>query len=203
MRRLQKLPILITLVFFSCDKEENLISISESSFQFKWINSLNGPSEEDEIDAIASDNQGNVYLSGKFENELKVEGQTQPLVSNGMADIMVVKYNQDGIWQWSKKFGGIGEDNIFDADCDKQGNLILRGYFQGTVQFGSFELTSLGGFDMVLLKISPNGEVINAIRLGGTGNDGGNEGDRDGGGEGGEGDGGGGGGGDCRRDQGN
>lgn len=147
----------------------------ENSLQFKWAKLLSGPTEEDEIDAVASDNQGNVYVSGKFEDNLTIDGQSSPIFSNGMADIMVVKYNKDGTWQWTKNFGGSGEDNIFDAVCDNQGNLILSGYFQNTVKFGNFELTAQGGFDMVLLKINPNGNVINAIRLGGSGNDGGNE----------------------------
>jgi hypothetical protein len=175
MNKLKVVLILFTTIFYSCDKDEVSIPISKAGLQFKWTNSLNGPSEEDEIDAVASDNEGNVYLSGKFERELTIDGQSEPIVSNGMADIMVVKYNQNGAWQWTKRFGGMGEDNIFDADCDNQGNLIMSGYFQGTVQFGDFQLASQGGFDMVILKISPNGEVINAIRLGGTGNDGGNE----------------------------
>ncbi|MEM6642363.1 MAG: hypothetical protein AAF616_05245 [Bacteroidota bacterium] len=175
MKRLRVVFLLCSTSIFSCSDEEISTPALDSSPQFRWANSLEGPGDEDEIDAVASDGEGNVYLSGKFESELLVEGQPERLVSNGMADIMVVKYNQEGIWQWTRQFGGLGEDNIFDADCDSKGNLILSGYFQGSVQFGGFALTSRGGFDMLVLKISPDGEVLNAVQLGGTGNDGGNE----------------------------
>jgi len=176
LRPFKIIIILLLIILQSCNSEDVLNTITEPSFKFKWANSLSGLSNEDEIDAVASDSQGNVYVSGKYEQSLSVEGQSMPIEANGsMADIMVVKYNKNGIWQWTRNFGSTGEDNIFDAVCDSQGNLILSGYFQGTVQFGDFELTAQGGFDMVLLKIDPAGTVLNAINFGGSGNEGGNE----------------------------
>jgi hypothetical protein len=92
-----------------------------------------------------------------------------------MADIMVIKYNKSGAILWTKQFGGIGEDNIFDADCDSEGNIILSGYFQNTVQFDSYTLTSNGGFDMIIVKLNPSGNVIWVKQIGGIDHDGANE----------------------------
>ena len=168
--------LLFLAIFQSCNSDGISDAISEPTFQFKWAKLLSGPTNEDEIDAVASDSQGNVYVSGKYEQDLKIEGQSTPIEATGnKADIMIVKYNKEGIWQWTRNFGSTGEDNIFDAVCDVQGNLILSGYFEGTVAFGDFELTSQAGLDMVLLKISPDGTVLKAIALGGNGDDGGNE----------------------------
>ncbi len=146
-----------------------------SSLRFKWAKTLRGPSEEDEIDAVASDNKGNVYISGKFEDDLVIDGQKTAISSNGKADIMLVKYDKNGNWLWTRHYGGSKEDNIFDADCDNQGNVILSGYFQGSIQFGDYKLRSQGGFDMVVVKVDPSGTVLWARNYGGTGNDGGNE----------------------------
>jgi len=44
-----------------------------------------------------------------------------------MADIMVVKYDKNGILQWTLHLGGLITDNIFDAVCYNQGNLVLSG----------------------------------------------------------------------------
>lgn len=163
-------------IFFSCKKDDTLeLPIPQSLLQFKWTNAIKGNTEEDEIDAVASDLQGNVYVSGKFEDKITIDGQNGTMTSNGMADIMVVKYDKDGNLKWTKQFGGSQEDNIFDAAIDNQGNVVLSGYFQGTVQFGDYTLTSQGGFDMVVLKINPDGKVLWAKKYGGSGHDGGNE----------------------------
>lgn len=175
MKNILKIGICIILSF-SCNKNDvtPLVNIT-SSLQFKWTKTFKGPSQEDEIDAVASDSEGNVYVSGKFEDSLIIEGQNQTITSNGMADIMLVKYDKNGNWQWTKQFGSTQEDNVFDTDCDNQGNVILSGYFQGVVQFGNFTLTSQGGFDMMVLKINPEGNVLWAKNFGGSGHDGGNE----------------------------
>lgn len=166
---------LLLLLLFSCNKEEISPSVVNSSLEFSWAKALQGTTNEDEIDAVASDENANVYISGKFEEELTIDEQSESIVSNGKADIMVVKYDKNSNWKWTKHFGGIGEDNIFDADCDSQGNIILSGYFQETVKFDDYELISKGGFDMVIVKINPQGKVLWAKSYGGSGNDGGNE----------------------------
>lgn len=170
--------ILMGLFFQNCEDDLNLDDLditNPTSSSWAWARALQGPSEEDEIDAVASDEEGNVYISGKFEESLTIEGVADPFVSQGRADIMLVKYNKTGELEWAKQFGGAGEDNIFDADCDSQGNLILSGYFQHTVVFDDVVLTSYGGLDMILLKISPNGEILWVKQFGGPLNDGGNE----------------------------
>ena len=169
------ISVLLALQLQSCDESDNTVPNIQGSFQWNWANLLYGPSNEDEVDAVASDAQGNVYLSGKFEDSLFIEGQTDPISSNGSADIMIVKYDKSGVLQWIKHFGGIGEDNIFDAVCDEEGNVYLSGFFENTVQFGNITLMAQGEWDMVVLKLNSNGNVLWAKQYGGKGRDGGNE----------------------------
>ena len=149
--------------------------LNAQNAQWKWATSVNGPTNEDEIDALASDDDANVYISGKFEDSLFFNNYNDTLISNGMADIMLMKYDSLGNLIWYKHFGGLGEDNAFDAVCDQSGNLIVSGYFQQTVQFGTETLTSSGGFDAFIIKFDPTGNVIWALQFGGTGDEGGNE----------------------------
>ncbi len=171
-----KLLVLGLIVLLSKTDQITGTPLSNPSMRFIWTKTLQGPSEEDEIDAVAADHEGNVYISGKFEDDLIIDnGHGATLSSNGKADIMLVKFNKNGNWEWTRHFGGRGEDNIFDTDCDNDGNVVLSGYFQGTIQFGAYTLSSKGGFDMLLAKISPDGTVLWAKNYGGSGNDGGNE----------------------------
>lgn len=151
------------------------IIASSQSPSWKWADAINGPTNEDEIDALASDQDANVYISGKYEDSLFINNYNDTLISNGMADIMLMKYDSTGNLLWFKNFGGPGEDNAFDAVCDANGDLIVSGYFQQTVQFGSETLVSNGGFDVFIVKFNPNGDVIWALQFGGTGDEGGNE----------------------------
>lgn len=171
MRRILLLGVLL-VVLTNCDAPDEDLSTGSG---WEWARQLSGPSNEDEIDAIATDTDQNVYLSGKFEAQLTIQGHTETFQSLGKADIMVAKYDRLGELQWAKQFGGSGEDNIFDADCDQNGNVILSGYFEGSVQFGDITLNSLGGLDMVVLKIDPMGDVLWAVNFGGMLDDGGNE----------------------------
>jgi hypothetical protein len=177
---LQKLNLKIVLIFFmltfySCENEESKTKETTKGFECNWARKLTGISNEDEIDGIASDAFENVIVTGKFENTLTIEGQSTTLTSAGMADIMVVKYSKEGNVLWTKQFGGTGEDNMFDAQCDNQGNIILSGYFQNTVQFDAYTVTSNGGLDMIIVKLNPNGNVIWLKQIGGTGDEGANE----------------------------
>lgn len=142
---------------------------------WEWVLTLNGPSVEVEIDAIASDNYRNVFISGKFEDTLTIAGDSNPLVSAGMADIMLIKYDSTGNHLWTRQYGGIGEDNVFDAVCDNSGSIILGGYFQDTLILDSEVLISEGGLDGFMAKIDGNGNVLWAISYGGVGDEGSNE----------------------------
>lgn len=181
------LPGLLALLIPSCSPDEAspgsaptdaavvTDAMRDALPSYAWARLVSGPSNEDEVDAVTSDGSGNVYISGKFEQVLTIEGSGTKLTSAGMADIMVAKYASTGVLQWVRRYGGTSEDNVFDADTDGAGNVYLSGYFGGTVSFDGIQLTSVGGLDMMVVKLSPAGDVLWATRMGGPGNDGGNE----------------------------
>ena len=150
-------------------------SVFGQSVQWNWARAIHGPTDEDEIDAIASDSEASVYISGKYEDTLFINEYEDTLISSGMADIMLIKYDSSGNMLWYKNYGGSGEDNTFDADCDTENNLIISGYFQDTLIFDNDTLISNGGFDAFFVKLDPLGEVVWAKSYGGTGDEGANE----------------------------
>jgi hypothetical protein len=58
---------------------------------------------------------------------------------------------------WSKSFGDGSDQGATAVAVDASGNVIMTGYFNGTVDFGGGALTSLGGRDVFLAKFGPNG----------------------------------------------
>jgi cysteine-rich repeat protein len=70
---------------------------------------------------------------------------------------------------WAEQVGGAGGDAGYAMAHDNAGNLLVAGYFKGTVDFGSVQLTSTGFSDMFIAKYSPSGINLWAKHFGGSG----------------------------------
>lgn len=64
--------------------------------------------------------------------------------------------------------GSSGVDDGWGVGTDALGNIYACGGFNGTVTFGTTSLTSNGGRDMYLVKYSPIGTVLWAVKGGGS-----------------------------------
>ena len=143
---------------------------------FVWAkhfrNSLSSVAVKLELDAT-----GNCYVSGFFEGNADFDpGPANfSLNSAGDRDGFIVKLSNTGNLQWAKRFGGGLADDVGALALSSYGNLFTAVNFTGTVDFdpgpGVVNLTSNGGFDICLLQLTTNGELISAKRIGGTGPD--------------------------------
>ncbi len=129
---------------------------------------------------IALDNQGRVSVTGYFLDSLTLAGQPQLRArsdTRGVAtgrDLFVAQLDAaTGAWQWATRAGGIGLDAGTALAVDGSGQLYLGGYFTGSIDFGDSlalpVLTSRGGVDLVLARLSPTGTWQWATPAGGTG----------------------------------
>jgi hypothetical protein len=137
-----------------------------------WAAHLRGPTNEDEVDGVAAAPDGSLYVTGKFELVATLGGAE--LISAGRADIPLARFDADGTPLWVTRFGGPGEDNIFDVDADASG-AVLTGIIEGTVQFGDHTVVSNGSVDCVIVAVDPEGSVQWARSFGGPWVDGCNE----------------------------
>jgi hypothetical protein len=81
--------------------------------------------------------------------------------------------SQGQTWQWAtaQSSGTAGPVQFTAVALDGAGNTVVAGSFQGTVTLGSFTLTSAGGTDGVVARLSPAGVWLQADRLGGPMNE--------------------------------
>ncbi|GAB2854206.1 T9SS type A sorting domain-containing protein [Hymenobacter ruber] len=96
----------------------------------------------------------------------------------GLLAAPTLAHAQAQAWQWataptaiidqSTDFGG---SSISAMARDAAGNTVVAGRFYGTFTLGTTTLTSAGYSDIFVAKISPNGEWLQAVRAGGTGED--------------------------------
>lgn len=137
-------------------------------FRWGWAKSAGG-SGNDACEDIAVDPSNNVIATGFFSGTAMFG--SMPLDSSGGEDIFVAKIDQNGDWIWAVRAGGTGDDNALGICTDVSGSVYVTGRFEGTAQFGSTLLTSLGEQDMFTAKLDPAGNWLWAVRAGGVGQD--------------------------------
>jgi hypothetical protein len=127
-----------------------LVKYSDTG-QFLWAKRF-GSSGNDVGLAVSTDSSGNVIIAGSFEGTVDFGGGG--LTSSGMRDVFVAKYSATGQHLWSKRFGSTGDEVGYGLAVDSAGDVVLSGKFQGSVSFGGTALTSAGGDDIFLAKLS-------------------------------------------------
>jgi len=133
-----------------------------------WSKKIGGVSS-DIGKSVTIDNNGDIFVTGYFQSIVDFGGGG--LTSAGISDIFVVKYSAFGNHLWSKRFGSTSNDRGYDITTDASGNVIVTGYFVGSVDFGNGTLVSAGGSDCFIIKYSSTGTHILSKRIGGTSSD--------------------------------
>jgi len=134
----------------------------------------------DECDAVAVDDNGDVWATGSTSGaSINFGGATSNLTGPGASTkkyIWVAKFNgATGAAIASAIFSGTGQGfpSLYGGGIavDGSGNVALAGQFTGAVTFGTTTLTSAGLQDVWTAKLSSTLAPVWAVRLGGTGGD--------------------------------
>jgi chitodextrinase len=116
---------------------------------------------------VTADATGNVIVTGSFVGSVDFGGGR--LTSNsGSNDIFVAKYSATGGYSWSRVYGGIGDDHGNAVATDANGNVVITGYFNNTIDFGGGPLTSAGNKEIFLVELNSSGQHVWSKRFGGT-----------------------------------
>jgi hypothetical protein len=116
-----------------------------------------GSTALDRPQAIAVDNDGNVYVIAQFTGTVDFGGGVT-LVSAGNVDYALVKYDSMGNTIWGKRGGGTLTDRGYGVGVDSYGNVYAAGEFFGTAIFGNDTLISNGAqLDIFVFKYDSSG----------------------------------------------
>jgi PKD repeat protein len=121
-----------------------------------WIR-RDGGSQDDFAESVAVDPSGNVVIAGRFTGVASLGGAS--LSSAGGTDVYVAKYTSSGTHVWSRRHGGALSDTGYGVATDTLGNVLVTGYFSGTVDFGveTCRVPFSSDLDVFLLKLSSGG----------------------------------------------
>jgi len=115
--------------------------------------------------SIAVDASGNVFLAGSFGGGLDFGGGQ--LKSAGGYDIFLAKFDPNGAHVWSRRFGDIDDyQEALGVAVGPSGNVVIAGYYRGTVDFGGGPLVSAGGEDIFVATFNPSGTHVWSRRFG-------------------------------------
>ena len=139
--------------------------------------------------AIATDNSGNVYVTGLGGDGVIVRAFnangtqfTPGLANSGGSDAFIVKYNTDGAVQWVARVASSVSDTGNGITTDVSGNVYVTGNYGATtatafsvggVAFPT-PLTNSGGDDAFIVKYNTDGAVQWVARVASTSGDIGN-----------------------------
>ncbi|WP_031529885.1 hypothetical protein, partial [Dyadobacter crusticola] len=150
--------------FVKLDKEGNFIWA-------KQVGSTGGTTSY----ALKVDAAGNIYAGGTFAGtgDFNPNAGVNNLVSNGtLRDGYILKLDTNGNYVWAQRMGGPNNEYSHDIDLDAAGNVYVIGHIgAGTATFGALSITSAGGTDAFVTKLSPAGAYQWVRRLGGPGED--------------------------------
>lgn len=131
---------------------------------YLFAKSIGGSSGDYAFD-IAVDNEGSIYITGRFSGTVDfnpANAGVANLTSEGSTDVFFAKYNSNGNYAFAKAVGGSGPDSGVSIAVDNSNNIYITGYFSETADFNPDEawnnnVSSAGGTDVFLAKYDEYG----------------------------------------------
>lgn len=140
---------------------------------FIWARQMGGTGF-DRAQAVAVDNNGNVYTTGYFSETVDFDpGEgTSELTSAGQRDVFIQKLDSNGNLVWVKQMGGDANDRSTSIAVDNNGNVYTTGYFSGSGDYdpgnGTITFTAADSDDIFIQKLDTDGELVWVRQIGGT-----------------------------------
>jgi hypothetical protein len=128
-----------------------------------------GGKDPERAERVAIANNNDVILTGTFTSDMDFGDGL--FVSEGLRDAFVLRLDGDtGAHKFSRQIGGSGDDYGFGVDVDDDGGIVIAGRFEKTIKLGS-SLTSEGGTDVYVARLTSGGSVDWKKRFGGSGDE--------------------------------
>ena len=138
----------------------------------------------DESNAVATDNDGNVFISGNTGSSTGIATsgahQTAIAILGRQSTAFLAKFDNNGSLKWATYYGGRGYDEANAIATDINGNAYLTGTTssgEGISTPGAYKTVYQGGgisYDAFIAKFSPNGDLLWGTYYGGDLDDEGN-----------------------------
>ena len=128
----------------------------DSAGSVLWARSGAGSSFNNYSSGVATNSNNNIFITGSIGDTVTFDNLT--VVSLGVSDAMIAKYDANGNISWIKQAGGADNyDYSSDIFIDIKDNIYFTGQFSGTASFGNVQLTSAENSDIFIAKYNFSG----------------------------------------------
>lgn len=146
---------------------------------YQWAHGFGGPNYDSQGNSIATDAQGNVYVTGTFGDSIDFDPGAGSVVLYGNSTTFIAKYDSSGVFVWAKSLDSSPGDCIAEKIVVNNTGVYLTGHFFLNIDFdpgpGTALLNSVGGWngdeDIFIAHYDLNGNYLWAKSMGGLGED--------------------------------
>lgn len=110
----------------------------------------------------------NIFVMGHFEGNAQFGSYN--MVSQGYSNYFISKFDENGNILWAKQITTtldfMDDSWNHSLESDEQGNVYITGYFMDSLVYDSFSVQSNGSYDIFVIKIDNNGELLWCLTAG-------------------------------------
>lgn len=130
-----------------------------SDFSLSWIKKIGGIGQERDV-SMALSSGNNILIGGSFRNTCYFTSNDS-LISDGLYDIMLAKYNSVNgnlLWKDTIAWGESGQ-LIASLDVDINNEIIVTGFYKDSL-ITSIDTIRGSGFQNFIMKLDENGDCL-------------------------------------------
>ncbi len=161
------------------DGFQNIFILKVDSIgNFVWAKKI-GAEGHDEASSISLDLNGNVIITGYFENNVDFDpGIEEHFIKANNRSVFILKLDYSGNYRWVKAMNCSTSSEGWGRSIgvDSKGSIYSTGDLSGTIDFdpdenSNYNLTSVQGNDIFISKLDSNGKFVWVVTMGGVGNE--------------------------------
>ncbi len=107
--------------------------------------------------SLASDGTGSFYLGGSFDNSIELGGSV--VATKGGLDAFLIKMTAAGQQQWSRRYGSTANESRISTSIVKSNDVLVTFGAGGPVDFAGSMLVPTGESNVVLGRLTSDGEL--------------------------------------------
>lgn len=130
---------------------DTFIAAFDANGNHAWTRTLGNAGAQ--VNIAVDKSTGNIVLAGGFVGQLNVE-PISLISDSGSKDVLLAKLDPVGTTIWARSIGDSMEQSASGVAVDNGGNIFVTGHFYGAINFGNGSVTSAGGNDVFVTKLS-------------------------------------------------
>lgn len=143
-------------------QHDAFVSVLNSDGSQLWSDVLGESLGSDVATSVSFDNEGGIYISGYTSSHL--DGNE----NNGRTDTFITKYSESGVKDWTRLIGGDSWEVDAHITVDSDKNIFVAG---GTYSSSFNSQPNLGSYDLYIVKLSSQGEILWSRLIGNEGSE--------------------------------